>query len=531
MTSPAHLGQPKRQTLLRSTTIVSLMTLISRIAGFLRDMIIAQLFGATAGMDAFYVAFRIPNFLRRLFAEGAFSQAFVPVLAEYQQRRSFDEVRTFIAYIAGQLGAALAIVTILGILSAPLIIHLFAPGFGIHGYRPLIAIEMLRLMFPFLMLISLTGMLGAVLNTYGYFGIPALTPVILNLSMILAALYLCPRLDVPVVGLAWGVLIAGLVQFFFQLPFLYRKHLLVKPKWAWGDVGVNRVLTLMVPALFGVSVAQINLMIDSIFASFLQVGSVTWLYYTDRLTDFPLGVFGVALATVILPHLARHFKADDQAKYGRSLDWALRLILFIGLPSGLGLALFSMPLIASCFAYGAFTSVDLIQTQKSLIALGLGVPAFMLIKVLASAFYARHDIKTPVRVAALAMVANSVFCFLLIGHLAHAGLALASTLAGYLNCVTLIQKLKKQGIYQPLTGWGKWLLQLGVANLSIVLYWWFTRTEINFWLTKHAPERLLYLIGHVGAVTIIYCVSLWLLGVRTTHFREAHYNNLPIQES
>ncbi|KTC85522.1 murein biosynthesis integral membrane protein MurJ [Legionella brunensis] len=510
---------PKRQSLLRSTTLVSAMTLISRMVGFIRDMLIAQLFGAQAGMDAFYVAFRIPNFMRRLFAEGAFSQAFVPVLAEYQQQRPFAEVREFIARIFGQLGVVLSLVTVIGVLGAPVIIWLFAPGFGEHSMRSTLAIEMLRLTFPFLMLVSLTALAGAVLNTYGYFGVPAFTPVLLNISMILAALYLCPQLEQPVVGLAWGVLIAGIAQLLFQLPFLYQRKLLVAPKLSWSDPGVKRVLKLMVPALFGVSIAQLNLMVDSIFASFLKVGSVTWLYYTDRLTDFPLGVFGVAIATVILPHLSRRHAEQSSEKYSRALDWGLRLILLIGLPAGLGLAMFSMPLIAACFAYGKFTAVDLLQTQKSLIALSSGVPAFMMVKVLASGFYARQDIKTPVKVGALAMIVNSFLCLLLIWSLAHAGLALASALAGYVNCGVLLVLLIRRGIYQPSPGWPKFVLQLCLANFAIAGYLFMVIGDINFWLAKTPFWRLSLLLGHVAVAVIIYLVGLRLVGVRPAHFR------------
>ncbi|ASQ46688.1 murein biosynthesis integral membrane protein MurJ [Legionella clemsonensis] len=510
---------PKRQSLLRSTTLVSAMTLLSRLVGFARDMIIAQLFGAQAGMDAFYVAFRIPNFMRRLFAEGAFSQAFVPVLAEYQQQRTFPEVREFIARVSWQLGTILSFVTVIGILGAPIIIWLFAPGFGEHSARSLLATEMLRLTFPFLMLVSLTAMAGAVLNTYGYFGVPAFTPVLLNISMILAALYLCPRLEEPVVGLAWGVLIAGIAQFLFQLPFLYQRKLLVPPKVGWRDPGVRRVVKLMVPALFGVSIAQLNLMVDSIFASFLKVGSVTWLYYTDRLTDFPLGVFGVAIATVILPHLSRRHAEQSSEKYSRALDWGLRLILLIGIPAGLGLAMFSMPLIAACFAYGAFTPNDLIQTQKSLIALSAGVPAFMMVKVLASGFYACQDIKTPVKIGALAMIVNSLLCLVFIWSLAHAGLALASALAGYVNCGVLLVLLIRRKVYQPSTGWLIFLLQLLVANLVIAAYLFIMVGSINDWLAKPAFLRLSWLLGHVAVVVIIYLGSLRLMGIRPAQFR------------
>lgn len=510
---------PKRQSLLRSTTLVSVMTLISRMAGFVRDMVIAQLFGAEAGMDAFYVAFRIPNFMRRLFAEGAFSQAFVPVLAEYQQQRPFSEVREFIGRVSGQLGAVLSIVTIIGILAAPVVIWVFAPGFGEDSMRSVLATQMLRLTFPFLMLVSLTAMAGAVLNTYGYFGVPAFTPVLLNISMILAAIYLCPRLDQPVVGLAWGVLIAGIAQFLFQLPFLYQKRLLVKPKIGWSDPGVKRVLKLMVPALFGVSIAQLNLMVDSIFASFLKVGSVTWLYYTDRLTDFPLGVFGVAIATVILPHLSRRHAEQSTEKYSKALDWGLRLLLLIGIPAGLGLSMYSMPLIASCFAYGKFSVVDLLQTQKSLIALGSGVPAFMMVKVLASGFYARQDIKTPVKIGALAMVVNSLLCLVLIWSLAHAGLALASALAGYVNCGVLLILLIRRGIYKPSAGWSKFIMQLFIANFVIAVYLYSMIGSVDFWLSKSAIWRLSALMGHVSVAVVIYLVSLWLVGMRASQFR------------
>lgn len=517
--SATEIMLPKRQSLLRSTSLVSVMTLISRMAGFVRDMIMAQLFGAQAGMDAFYVAFRIPNFMRRLFAEGAFSQAFVPVLAEYQQTRPIDDVRLFIARIAGQLGVILSIVTFIGVLAAPLIIFIFAPGFGEQSERAVLATEMLRLTFPFLMLVSLTAMAGAVLNTYGYFGVPAFTPVILNICMIVAALYFSPYFEQPVLALAWGVLLAGIAQFLFQIPFLYHRRLLVAPKLTWNDPGVRRVLKLMVPALFGVSIAQLNLMVDSVFASFLKVGSVTWLYYTDRLTDFPLGVFGVAIATVILPHLSRRHAEQGCEKYSRVLDWGLRLLLLIGLPSAIGLVFFSMPLIASCFAYGKFSATDLLQTQKSLMALGSGVPAFMMVKVLASGFYARQDIKTPVKVGAWAMLVNSVLCAILIWPLAHAGLALASALAGYLNCGILLILLRRRGIYQPSVGWLKFIMQLIFANTMLAFYLFMIKGELSYWLEQSALMRLLLLLAYVGIAMLIYLLSLCLAGVRPAQFR------------
>lgn len=510
---------PKRQSLLRSTTLVSLMTFISRMMGFARDMVIANFFGAQAGMDAFFVAFRIPNFMRRLFAEGAFAQAFVPVLAEYQKTRSADDVRTFIARIAGYLGSILTLVTVVGIIAAPVIIFLFAPGFSHDSTRAQLATEMLRITFPFLMLVSLTAMAGAILNTYGYFGVPAFTPVLLNISMILAAIYLCPNMPRPVVGLAWGVLIAGIAQLLFQIPFLYQRNLLIRPRVVRDDPGVNKVLKLMIPALFGVSIAQLNLMVDSIFASFLKVGSVSWLYYTDRLTDFPLGVFGVAIATVILPHLSRRHAEQSTVQYSRALDWGLRSILLIGIPAGLGLCLFAMPLIASCFAYGKFNVNDLIQTQKSLIMLASGVPAFMMVKVLASGFYARQDISTPVKVGALSMVVNTILCFIFIGYFAHAGLTLASALAGYVNCGLLLFLLIKRGVFQPSPGWLKYCLQLLTANAAITVYLVFMGGTVNYWLSFPPVMRLGLLLAHVLAVVVIYLFVLGLTGLRPNHFR------------
>lgn len=512
---------PKRQSLLRSTSLVSILTFLSRMTGFARDMIIAQLFGAGAGMDAFFVAFRIPNFMRRLFAEGAFSQAFVPVLAEYQQTRHVDDVRTFIGRVAGHLTTVLSIVTAIGMLATPLIILLFAPGFGEGSPRSILATEMLRITFPYLMLISLTAMAGAVLNTYGYFGVPAITPVFLNLCMIFAAWYLSPFFSTPVVALAWGVLLAGIVQFLFQIPFMAQRRLLVRPRLSRNDPGVKRVMKLMIPALFGVSIAQLNLMVDSIFASFLPVGSVSWLYYTDRLTDFPLGVFGVAIATVILPHLSRRHADNSEEKYSRALDWGLRSILLIGVPAGVGLTFFAMPLIACCFAYGKFNTFDLLQTQKSLIALGSGVPAFMMVKVLASGFYARQDIKTPVKIGAWAMLINSLLCAVLIWPLAHAGLALASSLAGYVNCGLLLFILIRRNIFQMQSGWLKYIIQLIAANIMVGLYLYVMSGQVSNWLSLAPFWRIGLLFGHVAVAVIIYFICLFGFGLRPAQFRGA----------
>lgn len=510
---------PKQQSLFRASSLVSALTLLSRMVGFIRDMLIARLFGAQAGIDAFYVAFRIPNFMRRLFAEGAFAQAFVPVLTEYQAQRSISEVRIFIARIAGYLSVVLSVVTIIGLVAAPFIIFIFAPGFGEHSTRTLLATEMLRVTFPYLMLVSLTAMAGAVLNTYGYFGVPAVTPVLLNISMIITALYLSPYFAYSVVALAWGVLIAGILQLLLQVVFLSRHKLLVKPQFVWGDEGVRRVLKLMVPALFGVSIAQINLLIDSVFASFLQVGSVTWLYYTDRLTDFPLGVFGVAIATVILPNLSLHSATAGVKQFSASLDWGLRVLLLIGIPSSLGLALFAMPLIASCFAYGAFLANDALQTQKSLITLGIGVPAFMITKVLAASFYAHQDLRTPVKVGIWMMISNSILCLLFIRPLAHAGLTLASTIVSYINCAILFAILKRRKMYQPACGWVKFLCQLLIANSILACYLVFAVGTLNKWMALAPLARLSFLGKDIIVAIGIYVTFLWLLRLDFRQFR------------
>lgn len=509
----------KNHGLLRSTSVVSLLTFFSRIMGFIRDMVLAQVFGAVAGMDAFIIAFRIPNFMRRLFAEGAFSQAFVPVLSEYQTHRSIEETRLFLARIAGNLGLVLLGVVLVGELLAPGIIFVFAPGFGEDASRTLLATHMLHLTLPYLMLISLTAMAGAVLNTYGYFGVPALTPIILNICLITAAFYLSPHMSVPVTALAWGVLIGGCLQLLVQVPFLMKHRFLMRPRVMFKDPGVLRVLKLMLPALFGVSIAQLNLLVDTVFASFLQVGSVTWLFYTDRLIDFPLGVFGVAIATVILPHLSRkHIEADKQY-FSRSIDWGLRLLLLIGIPAAVALVLFGVPLLSSFFGYRAFKAIDVLQTQKSLLTLGLGVPAFMMVKVLAPGFYAQQDIKTPVKVGAFCMLLNTALCAALIWPLAHAGLTLASAISGYANAFTLLFLLWRRGNYQPSPGWSTFFLQLLFANLILALFLIWTAGDLTDWMSRSMSERFLHLFGYVISAGVIYAVALFSTGMRPGQFK------------
>ncbi len=508
-----------KKSLLRTTGLVSTNTLLSRILGFVRDMVVAQVFGATAGVDAYVVAFKLPNFMRRLFAEGAFSQAFVPVLSEYQQSRTQAEAKLFIDRIAGTLSSILFVFTLLGMVLAPFIVMLFAPGF-VHGdVRFNMAVHMLPITFPYLFFISLTAFCGAVLNTYRSYGIPAFTPVLLNVSIIVSALCFSHYFAVPIYALAWGIFAAGIIQLVFQLPFLARKGLVPRPRLGFHDPGVRRVMKLMVPALFGVGVAQISLLVDTIFASFLQTGSVSWLYYSERLMNFPLGVFGVAIATVILPYLSRSRSENNLENYSRTLDWALRLLLLIGLPASLGLLLLAGPLLATLLHYGSFNNVDVVMTRESLMAFAFGVQGFMLIKVLASGFYAHQNIKTPVKVAALAMVVNMLLNFALIFPLKHAGLALATSLSGYLNAGLLLFLLQRKKIYQAQPGWWRYGLQLLAANVILVLFLFFMSGHLAAWLQHGWQWRCVHLLALVFGGMVLYFVVLLLCGVRLRHFR------------
>lgn len=502
------------KSLFKSTSVVASMTMVSRIFGFLRDMVTAQLFGASAAFDAFSVAFRIPNLMRRLFAEGSFSQAFVPVLSEYQKKQSKENINQFINAVAGTLGIVLLCVTILGILFAPWIIHLFAPGFESQSARFDMAVTMLRITFPYLFLISLTAFAGAILNTYSRFWVAAFTPILLNICMIIAAFWLSPRLHIPIIALAWGVLIAGVVQLFFQFPFLRRLHLLPRPKIRFHDPGVRRVLKLMVPALFGVSVSQINLLLDTLFASLLVIGSVSWLYFSDRLMEFPLGVIGVAISTVILPHLSRHHASDSHEDFSHTIDWALRLVLLVGLPAGVVFAIISGPLLSTLLQHGRFDAHAVMMTRKSLSMFALGIAPFMLIKILAAGFYAKQDIRTPVRIGIIAMIANMIFNVILIWPLKHAGIALATSMSAMLNGGLLFYYLRKRSIYVPRDGWCYFAFRLVFANTLIAIFLWFASGSMEEWVTQSITWRVIHLSILFVSAIMLYFAGLWLAGVR-----------------
>lgn len=490
------------------------MTLISRVLGFARDIIIARLFGAASGVDAFFVAFRIPNFLRRLFAEGAFSQAFVPILSEYKAQRSHEEVRLLTEHVTGALGAVLFLITLVGVIAAPLMVMLFAPGFLDEPLRYDLTVSMLRITFPYLLLVSLTALAGGILNTYGQFSVPAFTPVFLNLAMIGAAIWLAPQLEHPVTALAWGVFIGGVLQLLFQLPYLRRLRLLPRPRFRRGDEGVRRVIKLMIPALFGVSVTQINLLFDTLIASFLVAGSVSWLYYSDRLVEFPLGVFGIALATVLLPSLSHTHAQASPKKFSATLDWALRWVLLIALPATLGLTILAGPLLTTLFHYGEFNARDVEMSARSLIGFGLGLAAYILIKVLAPAFYARQDMRTPVRIGIIAMLANMVMNVIFVFPLAHAGLALATALAAFLNAGLLYRALRKTGAYQPEPGWGLFAVRIAAANILMGGVLWLGMGDWSQWLHWPALTRAGHLALLTAAAAAIYFFSLWVGGLR-----------------
>ena len=506
--------------LLRSGMVVGSMTMLSRVLGLIRDVTIAALFGAGSGADAFFIAFRIPNFLRRLFAEGAFNQAFVPVLSEYATTRSREETRALLNATAGSLGVVLLAITVVAILAAPWLVWVFAPGFKDDGQGKLaMTADMLRLTFPYLMLISLTAFSGSILNSWNRFAVPAFTPVLLNVSMIGAAFLLSPHLSVPIMALAWGVLIAGIAQLMFQVPFLLRLGLLPVPKPDFRHPGVRRVLRLMGPALFGVSVSQINLLLDTVLASLLAAGSVSWLYYSDRLVELPLGVFGIAIATVILPALSRKHASQDPEHFSKMLDWGLRAVLLIGLPATLALLLLAEPLLIALFHYGAMTDHDVVMAARSLRAYSLGLLAFMLIKVLAPGFYARQDTKTPVKIGVVAMVANMVFNLALIMPLAHAGLALATAMSAYLNAFLLGRGLTRRGWLNFRPGWGRFALQLaaGCVVMTAVLLW--LTPDWAQWLDWSAPVRVAAIVGLVVLGCGVYLALLALMGIRVHHFR------------
>lgn len=504
--------------LLKSLAAVSSMTMLSRVLGFVRDTIVARTFGAGMATDAFFVAFKLPNLLRRIFAEGAFSQAFVPILAEYKAQQGEEATRTFLAYVSGLLTLVLAVVTLLGMLAAPLVIWVTAPGFADTPEKFALTSSLLRVTFPYILLISLASLAGAVLNTWNRFSVPAFVPTLLNVSMIVFALFLTPYFDPPIMAMAWATLVGGLAQFLYQLPHLKRIGMLVLPRLNLRDSGVWRVMKQMGPAILGVSVSQISLIINTIFASFLAAGSVSWMYYADRLMELPSGVLGVALGTILLPALSRTYAKADRQEYSRLLDWGLRLCFLLVLPCSAALALLSEPLTVSLFQYGRFDAHDALMTQRALVAYAVGLLGIILVKVLAPGFYAQQNIKTPVKIALFTLAVTQVLNLILIGPLQHVGLALAIGLAACLNAGLLFWQLRRHNLFIPQAGWTGFLLRLliAVAVMTAVLVG--LMQLLPSWSEGLMWQRLLRLGGLVAAGVLAYFASLFLLGFRVRDF-------------
>jgi putative peptidoglycan lipid II flippase len=504
--------------LLRALATVSSMTLLSRVLGFARDFFIARAFGAGMATDAFFVAFRIPNLLRRLFAEGAFSQAFVPVLAEYRNRSTPEETRALVDSVSSLLFVALLVATALGVAGAPLIIYASAPGFAASPEKFALTVELLRITFPYILFISLVALAAGVLNTWGRFAVPAFTPVLLNLAFIFGALVLAPYFDPPVKVLAWSLFAGGVLQLAFQLPFLRRIGML--PRWrpSFAHPGVGRVLRLMAPAVFGVSIAQLSLVINTVFASFLVSGSVSWLYYADRLMEFPSGMLGVALGTILLPSLSRYHAQDNSTEYARLLDWGLRLTLLLAAPAALALAVLAVPLVATLFHYGSFSAEDALMTREALVAYSIGLVGMILVKILAPGFYARQNVVTPVKIGIATLVATQLMNLAFVGPFRHAGLALSIGLGACLNAALLYYQLRRHAIYAPQPGWAGFLAKLGVALLVMGAGLYLTMGPAAWWLAAGWQMRAPALAGLTLAGILLYGGTLFVLGMRWRDF-------------
>ncbi|WP_148714597.1 murein biosynthesis integral membrane protein MurJ [Chitinolyticbacter meiyuanensis] len=504
--------------LLKSLAAVSSMTMVSRVLGFVRDMLIARLFGAGMGPDAFFIAQKLPNMLRRIFAEGAFSQAFVPILAEYKNQQGEDASRVFLAHVAGMLTLILAVVTAIGIIAAPVVVWLSSPGFTRDPAKFALTVDLLRVTFPYILLISLSSLAGAVLNTWNRFSVPAFVPTLLNVAMIVFALWLSPYFDPPLMALGWGMLAGGILQLVWQFPALKEIGMLVLPRVKWRDPGVWRVMRKMGPALLGVSVGQISLLINTAFASFLVSGSVSWMYYADRLMEFPSGVLGVALGTILLPSLSKTYASNDGAEYSRLLDWGLRLALLLALPSAVALAVIAEPLTISLFQYGAFTAHDAAMTQQALVAYSVGLVGLIMVKILAPGFYARQNIKTPVKIALITLALTQLMNLVFVWHLKHAGLALAIGLGACFNAAVLFRQLRRHGIYTPQTGWRTFFIKLVTAVLAMAAALLVVQYLLPEFGSGHMLQRFTWLGLLVAAGLVAYFGTLGLLGFRPRDF-------------
>jgi putative peptidoglycan lipid II flippase len=504
--------------LLRTLATVSSLTMVSRVLGYVRDFYIARIFGASLATDAFFVAFKIPNLLRRMFAEGAFSQAFVPILAGYKQANSPQDTRTLIDSVSTLLFLALVVTAALGMAAAPLIVYVTAPGFAADPAKYALTVQMLRIVFPYIVFISLVALSAGILNTWNRFSVPAISPALLNISFIVGAAFFAGYFDPPVLVLAWAVFIGGLLQLAFQLPFLVKLGLLPRWRLDFSHPGVRRLLLLMVPAAFGVSVSQVSLLINQIFASFLPTGSVSWLYYADRLMELPAGVLGVAVGTILLPSLSKYHAGAQHAEYGRLLDWGLRITVLLAVPSAVALAVLALPLIAMLFHYGRFSAEDAWMTRQALVAYSVGLVGMILVKILAPGFYARQNIATPVKIGIVTLVLTQAMNLALVGPLRHAGLALAIGLGACLNAALLYRYLRRDGIYTPQPGWPVFLLKVGAAVGFMAVVLFTTMGEPGWWLAAPWQHKVPAILGMVALGAAVYGGCLAALGFRPRDF-------------
>jgi putative peptidoglycan lipid II flippase len=505
------------------------MTLISRVLGLVRDVVIANLMGAGAAADVFFFANKIPNFLRRLFAEGAFAQAFVPVLSEYQhldKTQGTDKTRLLIAQVSGTLGVLVTLVTLIGMLASPVVVALFGFGWfvdwlndGPQGEKFDLASSLLKITFPYLWFISFTALSGAILNTLGKFAAAAFTPVLLNVAIIAMAIWFAPGFNEPAYALAWGVFFGGLAQFLFQIPFLIKAGVLVKPKWAWHEQGVVKIRTLMIPALFGVSVTQINLLLDTLIASFLMTSSISWLYYADRLLEFPLGLFGIGIATVILPSLSKLHAEQSVDQFAKTIDWGIKVVCLFGIPAMAGLMVLAKPIIMVLFMRGEFSEQDVIQVSFALLAYLSGLMSFMVIKILAPGYYSRQDTKTPVKIAIKAMAANMAFNLMLAPFLGYVGLALATALSATLNATLLYRGLKHQGVFSFNSQFYLFVAKVIFSSLAMTVFIYWLLPSFNLWLNFSFSERVINLVINIGAGLLVYLSCILITGIRLKHFK------------
>ena len=504
--------------LLKSLATISSLTLVSRILAFVRDVLIARVFGAGMATDAFFVAFKLPNLLRRLFAEGAFSQAFVPIFGEYRNRRGHAETQLLVDHVTTMLAIILFVVTLIGIIAAPVIVYISAPGFAKDAAKFDLTVQLLRITSPYIFFISLVAVAAGILNTYNKFWVPAFAPILLNICFIGAALWLAPYFDPPILALAWAVFVAGFVQLAFQVPFLKKIGMLPSIRFNWNDAGMRRVIRQMGPAVFGVSIGQISMLINTIFASFLVAGSVSWLYYADRLMEFPSGILGVALGAILLPSLSKCHADNNTAEYSKLLDWGLRLTVMLTLPAALALGMIAVPLLATFFQRGAFGAHDVLMTSYALVGYSVGLIGMILVKILAPGFYAKQDIRTPVKIGIVTLIATQAMNALFIGWIQHAGLALSIGLGACLNSAILFHYLRKHGIYHPEPGWAKFFAKIVIAILALGLTLWFGMGSEQSWLTGSGWSRVLRLSILVAEGVVIYFAVLGLLGFRLRDF-------------